>query len=161
MHQVNGKSFCQWQYLVLHCNKSERGIKADFVGINNFINFISLWCSWMLSWFSFYDRIVALLTFWSFIQAALNKKVPIEEAELYFNLSDKVRQFTEDYFQLDTPLYFSYSHLVCRTSLLGKWDVNRQLIIFDQAHFVCMYFTSPAQLSLLNYLASLFWVPLS
>ena len=85
----------------------------------------------MLSWFSFYDRIVVLLTFWSFIQAALNKKVPIEEAELYFNLSDKVRQFTEDYFQLDTPLYFSYSHLVCRTSLLGKWDANRQLIIFD------------------------------
>ena len=73
-----------------------------------------------------------LLTLFIFIQAALNKKVPIEEAELYFNLSDKVRQFTEDYFQLDTPLYFSYSHLVCRTSLLGK----RQLSICNQAHFV-------------------------
>ncbi|XP_078367038.1 prolyl 3-hydroxylase 1-like isoform X2 [Oculina patagonica] len=51
-------------------------------------------------------------------EAALNKKVPIEEVELYFNLSDKVRQFTEDYFQLETPLYFSYSHLVCRTSII-------------------------------------------
>lgn len=53
-------------------------------------------------------------------QAARRKEVPLEEVELYFNLSDKVRQFTEDYFQLDTPLYFSYSHLVCRTSLMGE-----------------------------------------
>ena len=44
----------------------------------------------------------------------------MEEVELYFNLSEKVRHFTEDYFQLETPLYFSYSHLVCRTSVMGE-----------------------------------------
>ena len=70
---------------------------------------------------------------WSPHQAALNKRVPIEEVELYFNLSDKVRQFTEDYFQLETPLYFSYSHLVCRTSLIGKLVVLTlpPLLIFN------------------------------
>lgn len=45
----------------------------------------------------------------------------MEEVELYFNLSEKVRHFTEDYFQLETPLYFSYSHLVCRTSVIGEF----------------------------------------
>ena len=54
-------------------------------------------------------------------QAALDKRASIEEVELYFNLSEKVRHFTEDYFQLETPLYFSYSHLVCRTSVAGKF----------------------------------------
>ena len=53
-------------------------------------------------------------------QATLENRATVEEVELYMNLSDKVRQFTEDYFMLTTPLYFSYSHLVCRTSLIGK-----------------------------------------
>ena len=47
----------------------------------------------------------------------------MEEVELYFKLSEKVRHFTEDYFQLDTPLYFSYSHLVCRTSVMGEFNI--------------------------------------
>ena len=47
----------------------------------------------------------------------------MEEVELYFKLSEKVRHFTEDYFQLDTPLYFSYSHLVCRTSVMGEFKI--------------------------------------
>ena len=42
--------------------------------------------------------------------------------ELYFNLSEKVRHFTEDYFQLETPLYFSYTHLVCRSSIVGEFN---------------------------------------
>ncbi|XP_058946466.2 prolyl 3-hydroxylase 1 isoform X1 [Pocillopora verrucosa] len=64
------------------------------------------------------------VTILSASKAARRKEVPLEEVELYFNLSDKVRQFTEDYFQLDTPLYFSYSHLVCRTSLMDPNDPN-------------------------------------
>ena len=56
------------------------------------------------------------------LQAALNKRAPIEEVELYFNLSEKVRHFTEDYFQLETPLYFSYTHLVCRSSIVGEFN---------------------------------------
>ena len=48
--------------------------------------------------------------------------------ELYFNLSEKVRHFTEDYFQLETPLYFSYTHLVCRSSIVGEFNRFYRLV---------------------------------
>lgn len=69
--------------------------------------------------FSFTDKeTFSGVTILSASEAALNGKASVEEVELYFKLSEKVRHFTEDYFQLDTPLYFSYSHLVCRTSVM-------------------------------------------
>ncbi|XP_070815032.1 prolyl 3-hydroxylase 1 isoform X1 [Chaetodon trifascialis] len=47
-------------------------------------------------------------------------KVPLKSASLFLNLSEKVRKILESYFHLDTPLYFSYSHLVCRSAIDGK-----------------------------------------
>lgn len=47
-------------------------------------------------------------------------KVPIHGAYLYYNVTEKVRRVMESYFRLDTPLYFSYSHLVCRTAIEDK-----------------------------------------
>uniref|UniRef100_A0A452VJA6 procollagen-proline 3-dioxygenase n=1 Tax=Ursus maritimus TaxID=29073 RepID=A0A452VJA6_URSMA len=44
-------------------------------------------------------------------------KVPLQSAHLYYNVTEKVRRLMESYFRLDTPLYFSYSHLVCRTAI--------------------------------------------
>uniref|UniRef100_A0A8C8SC25 procollagen-proline 3-dioxygenase n=2 Tax=Pelusios castaneus TaxID=367368 RepID=A0A8C8SC25_9SAUR len=44
-------------------------------------------------------------------------KVPMNSARLYYNVTEKVRHVMESYFRLDTPLYFSYSHLVCRTAI--------------------------------------------
>ncbi|XP_043430560.1 prolyl 3-hydroxylase 1 [Prionailurus viverrinus] len=44
-------------------------------------------------------------------------KVPLQSAHLYYNVTEKVRRVMESYFRLDTPLYFSYSHLVCRTAI--------------------------------------------
>lgn len=38
---------------------------------------------------------------------------------MYYNVTEKVRRVMESYFRLDTPLYFSYSHLVCRTAIEG------------------------------------------
>lgn len=38
---------------------------------------------------------------------------------MYYNVTEKVRRVMESYFRLDTPLYFSYSHLVCRTAIAG------------------------------------------
>ncbi|KAJ3600248.1 hypothetical protein NHX12_031234 [Muraenolepis orangiensis] len=43
--------------------------------------------------------------------------VPLKSARLFFDMSEKVRQVLESYFHLETPLYFSYSHLVCRSAL--------------------------------------------
>uniref|UniRef100_A0A8D0ZTI6 procollagen-proline 3-dioxygenase n=2 Tax=Sus scrofa TaxID=9823 RepID=A0A8D0ZTI6_PIG len=44
-------------------------------------------------------------------------KVPLQSAHLYYNVTEKVRRVMESYFRLDSPLYFSYSHLVCRTAI--------------------------------------------
>ncbi|KPP59953.1 hypothetical protein Z043_122083, partial [Scleropages formosus] len=44
-------------------------------------------------------------------------KVSLKSAHLYFNLSEKVRKVMESYFRLETPLYFSYTHLVCRSAI--------------------------------------------
>ncbi|KAK7907418.1 hypothetical protein WMY93_016030 [Mugilogobius chulae] len=44
-------------------------------------------------------------------------KVPLKSARLFYDLSEKVRKAVESYFQLKTPLYFSYSHLVCRSAI--------------------------------------------
>ncbi|CAM4682774.1 unnamed protein product [Caretta caretta] len=47
-------------------------------------------------------------------------KVSMHSARLYYNVTEKVRRVMESYFRLDTPLYFSYSHLVCRTAIADK-----------------------------------------
>ncbi|KAM9299317.1 prolyl 3-hydroxylase 1 [Gastrophryne carolinensis] len=47
-------------------------------------------------------------------------KVPLKSAHLYYNVTDKVRRLVESYFRLESPLYFSYSHLVCRTAIEEK-----------------------------------------
>ncbi|XP_075762972.1 prolyl 3-hydroxylase 1 isoform X2 [Pelodiscus sinensis] len=47
-------------------------------------------------------------------------KVPMRSARLYYNVTEKVRRLAESYFRLDSPLYFSYSHLVCRTAIEDK-----------------------------------------
>lgn len=56
---------------------------------------------------------------WSPWQLGQEGKVPLQSAHLYYNVTEKVRRIMESYFRLDTPLYFSYSHLVCRTAIEG------------------------------------------
>lgn len=46
---------------------------------------------------------------------------------MYYNVTEKVRRVMESYFRLDTPLYFSYSHLVCRTAIEGGPSSPRSL----------------------------------
>ncbi|XP_031731817.1 prolyl 3-hydroxylase 1 isoform X2 [Anarrhichthys ocellatus] len=46
--------------------------------------------------------------------------VPLKSARLFFDLSEKVKKALESYFRLDAPLYFSYSHLVCRSAIDEK-----------------------------------------
>ncbi|KAJ7427376.1 prolyl 3-hydroxylase 1 [Willisornis vidua] len=49
-------------------------------------------------------------------------KVPLRSAYLYYNVTEKVRHIMESYFRLEVPLYFSYSHLVCRTAIDEKQE---------------------------------------
>ncbi|XP_046881219.1 prolyl 3-hydroxylase 1 [Hypomesus transpacificus] len=54
-------------------------------------------------------------------------KVPLKSARLFFDLSEKVRQILESYFRLDSALYFSYSHLVCRSAIDEKQEDREEL----------------------------------
>uniref|UniRef100_A0A4W6FI02 procollagen-proline 3-dioxygenase n=1 Tax=Lates calcarifer TaxID=8187 RepID=A0A4W6FI02_LATCA len=54
-------------------------------------------------------------------------KVPLKSARLFFDLSERVRKVLESYFSLDTPLYFSYSHLVCRSAIDEKQEDRQDL----------------------------------
>uniref|UniRef100_A0A8C7T8Y4 procollagen-proline 3-dioxygenase n=1 Tax=Oncorhynchus mykiss TaxID=8022 RepID=A0A8C7T8Y4_ONCMY len=51
--------------------------------------------------------------------------VPLKSARLFFDMTEKVRGVLESYFRLDSPLYFSYSHLVCRSAIDGKKQDGR------------------------------------
>ncbi|KAJ7999076.1 hypothetical protein DPEC_G00211660 [Dallia pectoralis] len=46
--------------------------------------------------------------------------VSLQSARLFFDMSEKVRGVMESYFRLESPLYFSYSHLVCRSAIDEK-----------------------------------------
>uniref|UniRef100_A0A8C4ECP8 procollagen-proline 3-dioxygenase n=1 Tax=Dicentrarchus labrax TaxID=13489 RepID=A0A8C4ECP8_DICLA len=54
-------------------------------------------------------------------------KVPLKSTRLFFDLSEKVRKVVESYFHLETPLYFSYSHLVCRSAIDEKQEERKDL----------------------------------
>ncbi|KAM9362201.1 prolyl 3-hydroxylase 1 [Symphorus nematophorus] len=54
-------------------------------------------------------------------------KVPLKSARLFFDLSEKVKKTVESYFSLSTPLYFSYSHLVCRSAIDEKQEDREDL----------------------------------
>ncbi|KAF8782020.1 prolyl 3-hydroxylase 1-like [Argiope bruennichi] len=49
------------------------------------------------------------------------------EAQLFLNISEKARQAVEVYFNLETELFFSYTHLVCRTALPDSPDIRDDL----------------------------------
>ncbi|MBN3301323.1 P3H1 hydroxylase, partial [Amia calva] len=54
-------------------------------------------------------------------------KVSLKSARLYFDVSEKVRTVLESYFRLETPLYFSYTHLVCRSAIDEKQEGREDL----------------------------------
>ncbi|XP_041837682.1 prolyl 3-hydroxylase 1 [Melanotaenia boesemani] len=54
-------------------------------------------------------------------------KVPLKSARLFFDLGEKVRKVLESYFRLESPLYFSYSHLVCRSAIDEKQEDREDL----------------------------------
>ncbi|KAJ8400226.1 hypothetical protein AAFF_G00399200 [Aldrovandia affinis] len=54
-------------------------------------------------------------------------KVPLKSARLFFELSERVRKVLESYFRLETTLYFSYTHLVCRSAIEEKQEGREDL----------------------------------
>ncbi|XP_069830514.1 prolyl 3-hydroxylase 2 [Dendropsophus ebraccatus] len=54
-------------------------------------------------------------------------RVPMKSARLFYDVSEKARQIVQSYFMLNSTLYFSYTHLVCRTALQGQQDNRNDL----------------------------------
>lgn len=54
-------------------------------------------------------------------------KVPLKSARLFFEVSEKVKKTLESYFSVKSPLYFSYSHLVCRSAIEEKQEDREDL----------------------------------
>lgn len=71
---------------------------------------------------------------WSPRQLGQEGKVPLQSAHLYYNVTEKVRRVMASYFHLDSPLYFSYSHLVCRTAIEGGPPSTRSPRAAHTAH---------------------------
>ncbi|XP_074046750.1 prolyl 3-hydroxylase 2 isoform X2 [Macrotis lagotis] len=44
-------------------------------------------------------------------------RVPLKSARLFYDISEKARKIVESYFMLNSTLYFSFTHLVCRSPL--------------------------------------------
>ncbi|XP_075058400.1 prolyl 3-hydroxylase 2 [Mixophyes fleayi] len=53
--------------------------------------------------------------------------MPMKSARLFYDVSEKARSIVQSYFMLNTTLFFSYTHLVCRTALLGQQDNRNDL----------------------------------
>nr|XP_020820376.1 prolyl 3-hydroxylase 2 [Phascolarctos cinereus] len=47
-------------------------------------------------------------------------RVPLKSARLFYDVSEKARKIVQSYFMLNSTLYFSFTHLVCRTPLSGS-----------------------------------------
>lgn len=44
--------------------------------------------------------------------------------ELFLKSSEKARAHVEEYFNLNQHLYFTYTHLVCRSALPGNFSMH-------------------------------------
>lgn len=55
-----------------------------------------------------------------FPQFGYEGRVPLKSARLFYDISEKARKIVESYFMLNSTLYFSYTHMVCRTALSGE-----------------------------------------
>ncbi|KAG2462176.1 P3H2 hydroxylase, partial [Polypterus senegalus] len=61
------------------------------------------------------------------LQYGFEGRIPLTSAQLFYEVSEKARKIVESYFMLNSPLYFSYTHLVCRTALTGQQDHRNDL----------------------------------
>ncbi|XP_053167898.1 prolyl 3-hydroxylase 2 [Hemicordylus capensis] len=61
------------------------------------------------------------------LKFAYEGRVPLKSARLFYDVSEKARKIVESYFMLNATLYFSYTHLVCRTALSGQQERRNDL----------------------------------
>lgn len=75
------------------------------------------------------------LAFWFFcFQFGYEGRVPLKSARLFYDISEKARKIVESYFMLNSTLYFSYTHMVCRTALSGRFPEPELVPFFPECH---------------------------
>ncbi|RXM34670.1 Prolyl 3-hydroxylase 2 [Acipenser ruthenus] len=60
-------------------------------------------------------------------QYGYDGRIPLKSAQLFYEVSEKARRTIESYFMLNSTLYFSYTHLVCRTAIQGQQSHRNDL----------------------------------
>ncbi|XP_061687561.1 prolyl 3-hydroxylase 1 isoform X2 [Syngnathoides biaculeatus] len=61
------------------------------------------------------------------LKMAQEGMVSLMDVRLFLDVSEKVRKVLESYFRLSSQLYFSYSHLVCRSAIEEKQKTRNDL----------------------------------
>ncbi|XP_008328020.1 prolyl 3-hydroxylase 2 isoform X2 [Cynoglossus semilaevis] len=61
------------------------------------------------------------------LQYGYEGRVPMKSARLFYHVSERARRIVESYFLLNSTLHFSYTHLVCRTAIIGQQDHRNDL----------------------------------
>lgn len=89
----------------------------------------------MLGWNSQGDSAFCFLCLCSLPQLGQEGQVPLKSGRLFFELSEKVRKILESYFRLETTLYFSYTHLVCRSAIDGEQEPQPLVMDFIYINF--------------------------
>uniref|UniRef100_A0A7N4V071 procollagen-proline 3-dioxygenase n=1 Tax=Sarcophilus harrisii TaxID=9305 RepID=A0A7N4V071_SARHA len=72
-------------------------------------------------------------------------RVPLHSARLFYDVSEKARRIVQSYFMLNSTLYFSFTHLVCRTPFSGEprnrddlsHPIHADNCFFDSKNNVC------------------------
>ncbi|XP_062901317.1 prolyl 3-hydroxylase 2 isoform X2 [Mobula hypostoma] len=54
-------------------------------------------------------------------------RISMRAAKLFYDVSERVRRIVQSYFMLNSTLYFSFTHLVCRTAIEGQQDNRNDL----------------------------------
>uniref|UniRef100_UPI00398EE3E1 prolyl 3-hydroxylase 1-like n=1 Tax=Pristiophorus japonicus TaxID=55135 RepID=UPI00398EE3E1 len=67
------------------------------------------------------------LTILKALKLARSGVVDRDGARLYYEASQRTRNIVENYFGAKSPLYHSFSHLMCRTALAGRQDGREDL----------------------------------
>ncbi|KAM9033645.1 prolyl 3-hydroxylase 2 [Sarcophilus harrisii] len=72
-------------------------------------------------------------------------RVPLHSARLFYDVSEKARRIVQSYFMLNSTLYFSFTHLVCRTPFSDQprnrddlsHPIHADNCFFDSKNNVC------------------------
>ena len=67
------------------------------------------------------------------LQGAVRKKMSKEQVQLYFDASNLVKTMLVEQFNLTKTLYFSFTHLVCRTALPSKCVHKHDLVSEEES----------------------------